>query len=90
MSKYAVIYEQAADGGWSAMIPDLENVWSLGRSIPQARANVLDAVADWIAYCQETDRPFPKRVYKVGEVDIALPRRKVARAAVKGRKGRAT
>ncbi len=86
MSKYAVIYEQADDGGWSARIPDLEEVWSLGRTLPQARANVLDAVADWIAFCIETNRPFPKKVYKVGEIDIELPRRKVATAAIKGRR----
>ena len=89
MSKYAIIYERAGDGTWSALIPDLPGVWSIGKTIPQARANVLDAAAGWLEIHRELGRELPARVHKAEEVFIPMPRRKSAVASVKGRRGSA-
>jgi predicted RNase H-like HicB family nuclease len=81
MSKYAIVYERAGDGTWSAMIPDLPGVWSIGSTIPKARANVLDCAEGWLELQAEQGAMLPDRVHKVEEVSITLPRSLVARRA---------
>ena len=47
MSKYAIVYERAGDGTWSAMIPDLPGVWSIGSTIRKARNAWTAPKAGW-------------------------------------------
>ena len=89
MSKYAIVYERAGDGTWSAMIPDLPGVWSTGKTITEARANVLDAAVGWLEIMREQGREIPARVHKAEEVSIAIPRKRTAIASVRGGRRRA-
>ncbi|MGZ3553982.1 MAG: type II toxin-antitoxin system HicB family antitoxin, partial [Vulcanimicrobiaceae bacterium] len=38
--KYAVVFEQARDGGWNAYVPDLPGCVSNGATIDDARKHV--------------------------------------------------
>lgn len=50
MSKYAVIFEQADDGGWGAYLPDLPRVVALGQTRDDVAAGIQEAVD---AYAEE-------------------------------------
>jgi predicted RNase H-like HicB family nuclease len=44
MSEYAVVYERADDGGWSAYVPDLPGVVAAANSREEAAIRIREAV----------------------------------------------
>lgn len=44
MSEYVVIYEQAADGGWGAYLPDVPGVVALGSTRDEAADGIREAL----------------------------------------------
>jgi predicted RNase H-like HicB family nuclease len=66
VSDYVVIYEQAADGGWGAYLPDLPGVIGLGGSREEAETSIREALAAYVESSQEQDRPLPRPVHEAG------------------------
>lgn len=48
-SELTIIFEQGEDGWWIASIPEVPGAFSQGRTKEEARANVLDALAELMA-----------------------------------------
>lgn len=69
MTSYAVIYEQAADGGWSARAADLP-VYSVGDTREEAEREIRGAIAAHLEYLAEAGRPTPPLVSAVGTVTV--------------------
>lgn len=44
MSEYAVVFEQASDGGWSAFAPDLPGVVASADSRSEAEVRIVEAI----------------------------------------------
>lgn len=44
MSEYAVVFERADDGGWSAYVPDLPGVVAAAKSREEAAVRVREAI----------------------------------------------
>ena len=68
MSEYAVIYEQAEDGAWSAYLPDLPGVYGLGQTREEVEARIREAVAAYAEYLREERRSLPAASHEVGTV----------------------
>jgi predicted RNase H-like HicB family nuclease len=66
MSDYVVIYEQDADGGWGAYLPDVPGVVGLGSSREEAEASIRTALAAFVESSREQDRPLPPPAHKAG------------------------
>ena len=57
--KYVYIIEKAADGSFSAYIPDLPGCTTCGDSVDQVKASIKDAVDTYIDSLREHDEPVP-------------------------------
>jgi len=69
--RYAVLYDQAADGTWGAVVPDLPGCCSAGDTLESVRANVKEAVALWLEVARDRHRAIPKPNTIAETVDIA-------------------
>lgn len=58
--KYVVLYEQAQDGGWSAMVPDLPGCFSWGSTREEAEQNVREAIMAHREALEIAGSPLPK------------------------------
>ncbi|MES1227759.1 MAG: type II toxin-antitoxin system HicB family antitoxin [Armatimonadota bacterium] len=50
---FTIIFEPAEEGGYTAFIPEAPGVVSEGETLDEARAMVLDALAEMNAYRRE-------------------------------------
>lgn len=48
-----IIYENGKDGWWVATIPEFPGAFSQGKTKPEARENVLDALSELMAARRE-------------------------------------
>jgi predicted RNase H-like HicB family nuclease len=68
MSKYVVIYEQAADGGWGAYIPDVPGVVALGTSRAVVAKRIREALAAYTDDLREHGGSLPTPHHAAGTV----------------------
>ena len=68
MSEYIVIFEQAADGGWGAYLPDLPGVVALGDSRAEAGARIQEALQAYAHEMRSLGRDLPAPAHAVGTV----------------------
>lgn len=52
-TELTIIYERGTSGWWVATIPEVPGAFSQGRTREEARANVLDALAELMAARRE-------------------------------------
>ncbi|HZL34017.1 MAG TPA: type II toxin-antitoxin system HicB family antitoxin [Tepidisphaeraceae bacterium] len=57
--KYVYIIEKAADGSYSAYVPDLRGCTTCGESPQEVRQNMKDAIALYIDSLREHMEPIP-------------------------------
>ncbi len=69
MSTYAVIYEPASDGSWSARAADLP-VYAVGDSREEAEREIRSAIALHIAHLVQSGQPTPPSFSAVGNVTV--------------------
>jgi predicted RNase H-like HicB family nuclease len=72
MRRYLVIYEQAADGGWGAYVPDLPGCFTLGETREDAATYIREAIASHLALLTERGETVPEPTSREAElIDIA-------------------
>jgi predicted RNase H-like HicB family nuclease len=69
MSDYAVIYEQAGDGSWSASAADLP-VFSCGATPEEAEREIRDAITLHLEVLRERGVAIPSARSIVGTVSV--------------------
>lgn len=69
MTTYAVIYEPAADGSWSARAADLP-VYAVGDSREEAEREIRSAIAVHLDHLVESGQPTPVGLSAVGTVTL--------------------
>lgn len=69
MSTYAVIYEHAGDGGWSARAADLP-VYAVGDTRAEAEREIRSAVALYLDELARSGQPTPLSRSAVGTVTV--------------------
>lgn len=69
MTTYAVIYEPASDGSWSARAADLP-VYAVGDTREEAEREVRSAIAFYLDYLAEKGEAVPPGVSVVGTVAV--------------------
>lgn len=74
MSEFAVIYEQADDGNWSARAADLP-VYSSARTRAEVETSIREAIALHLECLEESGRLDPVPVTFGGTVSVPLPAR---------------
>lgn len=67
MTHYAVIYERAGDGSWSARAADLP-VHSVGATREDAEVSIRDAIVLYLEHLRESGQPVPAPQVEVGTV----------------------
>jgi predicted RNase H-like HicB family nuclease len=68
MSEYVVIYEQDADGGWGAYIPDLPGVVALGATRSEAAVRIAEALSAYAQDIRERGQSMPTPHHAAGVV----------------------
>jgi predicted RNase H-like HicB family nuclease len=68
MTDYLVIYEQAEDGAWGALIPDVEGVFALGETREEVERNMREAMAAHLEFIRERGEPVPEPRTVAGRV----------------------
>jgi predicted RNase H-like HicB family nuclease len=68
MKDYLVIYEQAADGGWGAHSPDVDDVFALGETREEVEDRMAEALAAHLAHLRERGEPIPQPHTEAGRV----------------------
>ncbi|HEX3468122.1 MAG TPA: type II toxin-antitoxin system HicB family antitoxin [Candidatus Elarobacter sp.] len=71
--KYTIILEQADDGGWGAIAPDLPGILLMGDTREQIIAEAPEIIADWCDAMREDGHPIPEPGYFAVEVDVPFP-----------------
>lgn len=56
---YVVVIERAADGSYSAYVPDLPGCVSCGDTQEEARENIKEAIDLYVGYLREKGKPVP-------------------------------
>lgn len=69
MTTYAVIYEPAADGSWSARAADLP-VYAVGDTREEAEHEVRSAIAVYLDHLADKGEPLPLGLSVVGTVAV--------------------
>jgi predicted RNase H-like HicB family nuclease len=69
--KYAVVFEQADDGGWGAYAPDLPGLGVVGRSLAEVRELIRDGIRFHIEGMKEDGLPVPQPRTQVDVIDAA-------------------
>ncbi|MFT4035438.1 MAG: type II toxin-antitoxin system HicB family antitoxin [Patulibacter sp.] len=69
MTNYAVLYEPADDGSWSARAADLP-VYAVGDTREEAEAEVRSAIALYLDYLVDKGQPHPSSLSVVGTVAV--------------------
>ena len=57
--KYVVVIEPAADGSYSAYVPDLPGCTSCGDTVDELRAGIREAIAGHVATLRDLGQPVP-------------------------------
>jgi predicted RNase H-like HicB family nuclease len=68
VSEYIVIFEQAADGGSGAYLPDLPGVVALGDSRTEAEERIQEALQAYVDEMRSLGRDLPAPAHAVGTV----------------------
>jgi predicted RNase H-like HicB family nuclease len=69
MRTYGVIYEQAADGSWSASAADMP-VHAVGDTRAHAEREIRDAIALYLDELNRSGNPMPEPRSIVGQVTV--------------------
>lgn len=69
MTTYAVIYEPAADGSWSARAADLP-VYAVGDTREEAEREIRSAIALHVEHLAQSGQPTPSGLSAVGTVTV--------------------
>jgi predicted RNase H-like HicB family nuclease len=69
--KYVYVIEKAADGSFSAYVPDLPGCTTSGDTVEDVKAGIRDAVATYIESLREHNEPIPPPSSQVDVVDAA-------------------
>ena len=69
--EYVIIIEPAADGTFSAYVPDLPGCVSSGETIAELQQNIEEAVRDHIEALRDTGQPVPPPAAKTATVRAA-------------------
>ena len=69
--KYVYVIEKAADGSYSAYVPDLPGCTTSGDTVEQVKSSIKDAVATYIDSLREHNEPVPPPTSQAGDVDAA-------------------
>jgi predicted RNase H-like HicB family nuclease len=68
MSEYVVIYEQSADGGWGAYLPDLPGVVALGSTRSEVAERIKEALLAYSADLNDRGQTLPAPHHVAGTV----------------------
>lgn len=69
--KYVYVIEKAADGSFSAYVPDLPGCTTSGDTADEVRQNIKDAVSTYIDSLREHNEPVPSPSSTVDVVEAA-------------------
>lgn len=69
MTDYAVIYEQAGDGSWSARAADLP-VYAVGDTPEEAEQMIREAICAYLEHLRECGEEVPPGSGLVGTVSV--------------------
>jgi predicted RNase H-like HicB family nuclease len=69
--RYVYVIEQAADGSYSAYVPDLPGCTSAGDTVDELKQNIKDAVELYIESLRENNEPVPPPTSKTDVVEAA-------------------
>lgn len=69
--KYTFVIEKAADGSFSAFVPDLPGCTSSGDTLEELQANIREAVDLYIESLRENNEPIPQPGSMTGTVEAA-------------------
>jgi predicted RNase H-like HicB family nuclease len=69
--QYAVIIEKAADGSYSAYVPDLPGCTTSGDSVAEVKENMKEAVNLYVESLREHNEPIPPPTSIIDIVDAA-------------------
>ena len=68
---YVVVIEQAADGSFSAFVPDLPGCVSCGDSVDEVTRSIREAIELHIDSLRQHGEPVPQPAAKATFVDVA-------------------
>jgi predicted RNase H-like HicB family nuclease len=69
--EYVIIIEPAADGTYSAYVPDLPGCVSSGETVAELQQNIEEAVRDHIEALRDTGQPVPPPAGRTATVRAA-------------------
>jgi predicted RNase H-like HicB family nuclease len=70
---YTLILEQADDGGWGAMAPDLPGVLLMGHTREQVIADAPEIIADYFDAMREDGHPIPEPGWFAVQITVPVP-----------------
>jgi predicted RNase H-like HicB family nuclease len=69
--KYVYVIEKAADGSYSAYVPDLPGCTTSGDTVEQVKSGIKDAVATYLDSLREHNEPIPAASSQADVVEAA-------------------
>ncbi len=69
---YTIIMEQAAEGGWNALVPDLPGLLLAGDTKDQLLATAPDAILDYLDAMRAAGKSIPPAATEAANVTITV------------------
>jgi len=69
MKRYAVVFEKA-ENNWAAYIPDLPGCISTGKTLPETKRNIREAIELHLEAMREAGEPIPEPASYVDYVEL--------------------
>jgi predicted RNase H-like HicB family nuclease len=76
---YTLVLEQAEDGGWGAMAPDLPGVLLMGDTREQIISEAPEIIADYFDAMCEDGHPIPEPGWFAVQITVPVPEGSAAR-----------
>jgi antitoxin HicB len=69
--EYTIVFEEAQDGGWSALAPDLPGLLIAGNKREELLASAPDALATYLEAMRDLGHPVPRPGSRVAQVRVS-------------------
>ena len=69
--EYTIVLEEAQDGGWSALAPDLPGLLIAGDTREELLASAPDALATYLEAMRDLGHPVPRPGSRVAQVRVS-------------------
>jgi predicted RNase H-like HicB family nuclease len=69
---YTAVFEQEAEGGWAAYVPDLPTVLASSDTRAETERLIREGIEFYLELLQESGKPLPPAAFQTQQIEILM------------------